>query len=82
MNHLSVYLIEDSERHWVCAANQADALAVYCEIYSGLPESEYEIKKLDPCEVLRVKEDGGEATSKTCAEWTKEGRGFIGSTVF
>lgn len=41
---LRLWVIDDSERHWLLAADEDDAWAVYVETYEGdIPRSEVEI---------------------------------------
>ena len=81
---LHVFLVEDSERHWVAAADEEDAMRVYREIINCDPEEDMdppEVTRLDDAEDLRINDDGVSRT-KPCGEWVKEGRGLVASTLY
>ena len=80
---LHIFLIEDSERHWVCATDEADARAVYQENMGEPVHSPNKVTQMSPSYVLGVRDDDErKTTKKPCSEWVKEGRSFIASSVF
>lgn len=82
---MHVFLIEDSERHWVVAEDEEDAMKVLIQTM-GEPEEEKTVTRMDDSELLSIRDydakSGSQSLEKTCGEWVKEGRGLIASSVF
>lgn len=86
---LSVFLIEDGERHWYAARDADDAWALFNDPHvasmneDGLSRDEVKITQLADRHTLTIRDDDGRRISWFARELTAlYGRGFICSTVF
>lgn len=91
---LGVYRIEDSEKHWVVASTEAEALDLlkdasmiddYTTVEAYLAEAEAKVVRLPWGEDLLLTTDSGDGARevRTVGGWCRHhGKGFLGSTVF
>lgn len=95
LNKLSLWLIDDGERHWISAQTKEEAFRYYCEPLcdsSGnideawLPCDKEEIcveKVADITPVpVRMIDEGNHTVTKSAAEWAADGEGLVASTVY
>jgi hypothetical protein len=64
--------------HWVVANSPEDASKVVFEALGEVCDGD-EWSALDPDSPLILNVDDGQET-RTCREWARDGRGFLGST--
>jgi len=89
---LSVYRIEDGEKHWVIAESERDALDQlkaahmiddYDTVEAYVAAEEPVIAALADADLLTLEVDGPEKETHTAAAWCAiNGKGLLGSSVF
>ena len=85
---MNIYLVQDSEKHWVRAEGREDALLVLSKLWEvPLTEMEASVICLPGDHVLTINvsqplQKKSMAIKKTCTEWAADGgEGLIASTV-
>jgi hypothetical protein len=93
MTPLHVYLIDDGEQHWYIATSARRALTAFAKAQFGTSATEYlkenpetEISHLPDNEILTINQEGPDGSLKRvrhrCSTWTKQGAGFLCTTVW
>lgn len=90
---LSVYRIEDGEKHWVIAESEREALELlksahmiddYATVDDYTEAEQPRIIALSDAETIKLSSDeSGEPEARTASDWcARMGKGLLGSTVF
>lgn len=80
-----LFLIDDSERHWISARTTSEAISVYMEAICGnedrlLSSVSFKVERLIDDAIVTVRA-GTLSRSATAAEWASSGRGLVSTTL-